>query len=182
MHRFLFRMLLLAGLMVGLGSTGDVTAQSKKKLGGPTVELDGMKSQVYEFWKPQKAESPTLYKFLLPQDLKNDDNAADLTIQETSSKADDVIANWKNSFAPPKFAKNIDEVTRVEKFKVGAADVTMMLCQGTYTAGGKKMDNYRMEGFVFEGKAKKYTIQLVGPFKTVGLHFKDAEGWVKAFK
>jgi hypothetical protein len=168
MQRHLFRMLLLAGLMAWLGSAADLSAQSKKKKGGPVVELDGMKSQVYDFWKVQKT----------------DEDAANLTIVETSQKADDVIAGWKGDWTPPKYVKSgkIDDVTRIENFKVGGANVTKMTVLGTYAKDGKKMEDYRMQAYVFEGKNKKYTIQVLGPFKTVGLHMPDLDPWVKEFK
>src|SRR5437868_1955602 len=112
MQRFLFRMLLLGGLAVcALGSDSESAAQSKPKLGGPTVELDGMKSQVFDFFKPQKAESPLLYKFQLPKDLKSDQDMADLTIKEVTGKPEDVIAGWKGKWTAPK-GFTVDKVSR----------------------------------------------------------------------
>ncbi|OAI49131.1 hypothetical protein AYO44_18585 [Planctomycetaceae bacterium SCGC AG-212-F19] len=182
MHRFVLRFLLLAGLMVGLCSTTPIGAQSKKKIGGPVVDLDGMKSQVYEHWKPQKAESPNLYSFLLPKDLKTDADAAMLSIYPVTGSSDDVTAGWKGQFTPPKGVKNIDDVIRTEKFKVGSTNVVKFLIQGDYTDGAKKAPDSRMLAFVVEGKDKKYAIRMVGPFKTTGLHMQDLETWVKAFK
>src|SRR5262249_35634171 len=182
MKRFLFATIILsAGLMVWLGSVPDSVAQSKPKLGGPTVELDGMKSQVFDFFKPQKADSPLLYKFQLPQDLKSDQNSADLTISEVTGKPDDVIAGWKGKWTPPK-GFTIDKVSRMETFKVGDATVTRFTTQGSYDKAGKKVDDYRMVGYVFEGKKKEYGIEFIGPFKTVGLHMPNMDAWVKAFK
>src|SRR5262249_41360893 len=129
MHRFLFRMLVLAGLVAWLGASGESIAQSKKKLGGPVVDLDGMKSQGYEHWKPQKADMPNLYKFALPKELNSDKEMADMVIAETSQKADDVLAGWKGNWEKPKFVKSLDDVTRTEKFKVGNAEVTKMTTQ-----------------------------------------------------
>jgi hypothetical protein len=181
MYRFLFRMLLLGGLVAWLGSAPESNAQSKKKIGGPTVDLEGMKSQVYEHWKVQKAEKPTLYKFLLPKDLKTDQDAADLTIHEVSGKPDDVIAGWKGKFTPPK-GFDIDKISRTETFKVGGATVTRFATQGSYNDGKKKYDDYRMLAYVFQVKDKEYGVELVGPFKTVGLHMPDLDTWIKAFK
>ena len=182
MQRFLFYMLFLGGLGLWLGSTGDVTAQSKKKLGGPTVDFDGMKSQVYDHWKPQKAEAPELHKFLLPKDVKSDKDAGEMTIAETSLKADDVIAGWKNNWKARPPIKNLEMVTRTEKFKVGAAEVTRMSTEGDYAKDGKKLEDYRFVGYIFETKNKKYAIQFTGPFKTVGLHMVNFDPWIKDFK
>jgi hypothetical protein len=175
-------MLLLAGLVAWFGASGELFAQSKMKRGGPVVDLDGMKSQVFEVWKQQKAQSPELYKFLLPKDLKSDQDAAEMIIAETSLKAEDVIAGWKNNWAPRKPIKDIETVTRTEKFKVGNAEVTKVTTQGDYTKDGKKMEDFRFQGYIFETKNKKYTIQFTGPFKTVGLHFVNFDPWIKDFK
>jgi hypothetical protein len=182
MQRSLFGMaVLLAALLPWLGSTPESVAQSKPKLGGPTVELDGMKSQVFDFFKPQKADSPLLYKFQLPKDLKSDQDMADLTISEVTGKPDDVIAGWKGKWTPPKNF-TIDKVSRTETFKVGDATVTRFTVQGAYDKNGKKFDDFRMVGYVFAGKNKEYGIELIGPFKTVGLHMPNMDAWVKAFK
>src|SRR5262249_24375507 len=163
MKRFLFATIILsAGLMVWLGSGPDSVAQSKPKLGGPTVELDGMKSQVFDFFKPQKADSPLLYKFQLPKDLKSDQDMADLTINEVTGKPDDVIAGWKGKWTAPKGC-TVAKVSRVETFKVGDANVTRFTTQGSYDKGGKKFDDYRMVGYVFAGKNKEFGIELIGP-------------------
>ncbi len=181
MHRYVVQLSLLAGLAIAVFSGGPLTAQSMKKKGGPTVDLDGQKSQVYDFWKPGKADSPNLYQFTLPKELNNDKDAATMTIYPVTGSADDVLAGWKGQFTPPKGFK-IDDVARTEKFKVGNANVTKLLIQGDYNDNGKKSADYRMDAFVYEGKDKKYAIKVVGPFKTVGLHIPDLDAWVKAFK
>jgi hypothetical protein len=181
MHRFALRLVLLAALAVVALSSGSLTAQSMKKKSSTTVDLDGQKSQIYDFWKAGKAESPNLYVFTLPKELNNDKDAATLTIYPVTGSADDVIAGWKGQFTPPKGFK-IDDVARTENFKVGNANVHKLLIQGDYNDNGKKSADYRMDAFVYEGKDKKYAVKLVGPFKTVGLHIPDMDAWMKAFK
>jgi len=182
MHRYVLQLLLLAGLVIAFTSAAPLGAQSKKTLGGPVVEIDGMKSQVYQHWKPQKAEAPNLYSFLLPKDLKTDADAAILTVYTVTGSTDDVLSGWKGQFTPPKGVKSIDDVIRTEKFKIGSDNVVKFLIQGDYTEGTKKAPDSRMVAFVVEGKDKKYAIRAVGPFKTTGLHLQDVETWVKAFK
>ena len=92
-----------------------------------------------------------------------------------------MIAGWKGKWTPPK-GFTVDKVSRTETFKVGGANVTKFTVQGSYDNNGKKADDYRMVGYVFEGKSKEYAIELIGPFKTVGLHMPNMDAWVKAFK
>jgi hypothetical protein len=190
MYRLLLPSLIVAALTVGLASPEPAAAQSKKKLGGPIVDLGGMKSQVFDFWKPQKASPPFLHDFLLPKDLKTDQDAAFVTIYPITGKTEQILIDWKNRWLPPKGFK-LENLTRTESFKVGAASVTKLNIQGTYLqtakpddsiAEAKKMDDYRMQAYVFEVKDQKYAIQLIGPFRTVGLHQPDLDTWVKAFK
>lgn len=184
MIRFMVRLLLLAGLVLWLGSTSEIIAQSKKKLGGPVVEIEGMKAQVYEHWKAQKAEKPNLYKFLLPIELKSDTDATVLTIYPVSaSKADEVVEGWKKQFTPPKGFK-IDEIAIISKFKVGKADITSLYIQGDYQAEGSptKLEKQRLQGYVFQVGDKRVAIQALGGFKSVGFNKGDLDAWVKNFK
>lgn len=189
MRRFMGCLLLLMGLAFWLNATHEASGQSKKKLGGPTVEIEGMKSQVFEHWKAQKADKPNLYAFLLPVDLKSDKDAAEMTIYPAEGKKEAIVADLKKLFEPPSFAKSIDEVTRTEAFKVGKTDVTALYTQGTYlkkegesAANVTKVANQRMRAYVFESGDKKYIVRIVGPFKSVGFHLPDTDAWVKAFK
>src|SRR5262245_22658855 len=102
MHRFVLRLMLIAGLVLAAVNAGSLTAQSKKKLGGPVIDFDGQKSQVFDFWKPEKATAPNLHQFMLPKELNNDKDAATLTIYNVTGDAKDVIAGWKGQFTPPK--------------------------------------------------------------------------------
>jgi len=188
MHRFLSRLLLVSGLSVLFAA--NVDAQSMAKLGGPVVDLDGMKSQVYQHWKENKPAAPFVYSFALPKDLKSDKDMAEFVIYPTTKSGDDVVADWKSRFTPPKGFK-IDEVARMEKFKVGKANVTKLLVMGTYAqtakpddspSEAKKVDNQRLLGYIVETPNKKFVVRVTGPFSTVGLHVPDTDKWVRALK
>lgn len=188
MHRSLGRLLVVGGLAVLFAA--QVGAQSMAKLGGPVVDIDGLKSQVYEHWKVNKAAEPFVYSFALPKDLKSDKDMAELVIYPTTKSGDDVVKDWKDRFTPPKGFK-IDEVARGEKFKVGKADVTKLLVMGTYASTAKpddspseakKLENQRLLGYIIETPNKKFVVRLTGPFSTVGLHVPDTDKWIRALK
>jgi hypothetical protein len=181
--------MLIGGLALCLSASHEANAQSKKTLGKTAVEIEGLKSLIYEHWKMQTAAKPDLYKILLPIDLKSDTDAAEMVIYPVTDKKDDVVANLKKLFEPPSFAKSIDEVTRVEAFKVGKANVTALMTQGTYlksegesNAKVTKVANQRMRAYLFEVGDKKYVVRVVGPFKSMGIHLADCDAWAKAFK
>ncbi|MBL8796434.1 MAG: hypothetical protein JNM56_21220 [Planctomycetia bacterium] len=189
MRRFLGCLTLLVGLAFWLNSAHEAVGQSKKKLGGPTVEIEGLKSQVFEHWKEQKAAKPNTYAFLLPIDVKSDKDAAEMVVYPAEGTKEEIVAALKKSFEPPSFAKSIDEVTRSESFKAGKADVTAIYTQGTFLkqegdSAGKvtKVENQRMRAYVFDVGGKKYVVRITGPFKSVGFHLPDSDAWAKAFK
>lgn len=187
--RRILGVMLIAGLALCLGASHEANAQSKKTLGKTAIEIEGMKSLIYEHWKVQTAAKPNLYNLLLPIDLKSDTDAAVMEIYTVTDKKDDAVANLKKLFEPPSFAKSIDEVTRTEAFKVGKADVTAMMTQGTYlksegesNAKVTKVANQRMRAYVIDVGDKRYVVRVVGPFKSIGIHMADCDAWVKAFK
>jgi len=87
--------------------------------------------------------------------------------------------------------KKIDDVSKVENFKVGNVEVTYLDVQGTYKFKERPFDpaskeelrpDYRMLGVVFESPKGPYFFRLVGPAKTVEHNKKAFEDWVKGFK
>jgi hypothetical protein len=163
----MIRVALLLGLLALLA--GDGTAQSMKKKTGPVIEIGGLKSQTYDFWKAEKVAKPVLYSFKLPKTLKADEkDIANLTIQPTSQSLDDFVAGIKGKFQPPAGYK-IDEVTRVMPQKNKAAKLTAVYIRGSY----EKKPGYAMLAGYLEAKDGKYAIELVGPSAAVGTHQSD---------
>ena len=105
----------------------------------------------------------------------------------------DVQANldrWKAKFRAPK-DKSIDEVTKVEKFKVGKVPVTYLDVSGTYlykfppfapNAKTTPLPDYRMFGVIFASENGPYFITLIGPARTVAQNKQGFEEWIKGFK
>ena len=102
----------------------------------------------------------------------------------------DNVKRWKAMFIPPK-GKKIDDVAKVESFKVGNVNVTYLDVQGTYKFKERPFDpaakeelrpDHRMLGVVFDSPNGPYFFRLVGPAKTVEHNKKAFEDWVKGFK
>jgi len=170
------RVLLLLGLLAFLAN--DLTAQSAKKKTGPVLDVNGLKSQTYDFYKPEPAKEPMLYVFKLPKSLKADEkDIAIFTIQPTSLSVNDFVAGIKGKFEPPAGYK-IDEVTRVQEQKGGKAKVTTVYIRGSY----EKKPMYLMLAAHVEANGKTYAFELVGPQAAAAAHQADFFDILKDFK
>jgi hypothetical protein len=171
-----------------------VIASSAALAGDKTVTLDGLKSDVPASWKMQEPSNKfRAYQFAVPK-AAGDKEDAELVIfyfgAGSGGSVNDNIKRWKGMFQPPE-GKSIDDVSKVEKFKVGAVELTYLDVQGTYlskfppfdpNAKVTKKDNYRRLGVVFASENGPYFITLTGPGRTVEANKKAFDDWLKAFK
>jgi len=189
----LFRYCLAIGV-VGvaplLALRADEKSEDKK---GVAVEIDGLKSAVPAEWKQEKVSSQfRLYHFRIPH-VADDKSHAEMIVfffgPGGGGSADANVKRWKGMFIPPE-GKKIDDVAKVENFKVGDVNVTYLDVQGTYRfkerpdpkSKEELRPDQRMLGVVFESPKGPYFIRLVGPAKTVAQNKKAFEDWVKGFK
>jgi hypothetical protein len=178
-------MITLAALIVAVPAT---------RAGEKTVTLDSLKSDVPASWKMQEPSNKfRAYQFLVPK-TGADKEDAELVIfyfgAGSGGSVNDNIKRWKGMFLPPE-GKSIDDVSKVEKLKVGAVELTYLDVQGTYlskfppfdpNAKVTKKDNYRRLGVVFASQNGPYFITLTGPDRTVEAHKKAFDDWLKGFK
>src|SRR5262249_47532801 len=132
------------------------------------------------------------YQFAVPK-ADGDKEDAELLILHLGGSGGDNEANikrWKMTFAPPP-GKNIDDVSKVENFKVGDVPVTYVDISGTYlykvppfapNAKTIAKENYRFLGAIFDSKDGPYYIRMTGPARTVEASKKGFEEWLKGFK
>jgi hypothetical protein len=150
------------------------------------VTLGSLKSAAPADWKKQKPISNLrMYQFGVGN--------ADLAIFEFSGgggTVEDNIKRWKSQFAPPA-GKSIEDVSKVEKFKVGSADVTYLDISGTYlskfppsdpNAKTVRKENYRRLNVYFACEGGPFFISLTGPAATIEQNKKAFDGWLKNFK
>jgi len=169
----------------------DELSDAKK---GVLVEIDGLKSTAPANWKSEEVTTKfRTHHFRIPH-VADDKNDAELTIfffgTGSGGSADANVKRWKGMFIPPE-GKKIDDVAKLENFKVGNVDVTYLDVQGTYKFKERPFDpaakeelrpDHRMLGVVFESPKGPYFFRLVGPAKTVTENKKSFEDWVKGFK
>jgi hypothetical protein len=180
----------LAGLIPVLLLRADDKKEEKK---GVVVELDDLKTTAPADWKPEETTSKMrTHQFRIPR-VADDKTDAELIIfffgTGSGGSADANIKRWKGMFIPPE-DKKIDDVSKVENFKVGNVEVTYVDIQGTYKfidrsnprAKEELRPDHRMLGVVFESPKGPYFFRMVGPAKTVEHNKKAFEDWVKAFK
>jgi len=166
---------------------------SRVLAGGEEVTLDGLKSRTPASWKAQKPSSKLrTYQFALPH-ADGDGKDAELVVfyfgPGSGGGVDENIKRWKGQFQPAE-GKKIDDVSKVEKFKVGNVQVTYLDVQGTFLfkppadpkAQGKPLPEYRRFGVIFASENGPYFITVTGPARTMAQHKKDFDNWLKAFK
>jgi hypothetical protein len=180
MKLFVIAMALSGVMLLGAGDAG---AGDK----GTVVTLSSLKSTTPANWKSQEpANKFRAYQF------KVDD--AELVIfyfgEGSGGSPADNIKRWNDMFVPPE-GKTIDDVSKVEKLKVGPAELTYLDVHGTYLSKNPPFDpkakverkaNYRRLGVYFACEGGPYFIHLTGPAKTVEQNKKAFDEWLKNFK
>ncbi len=156
------------------------------------VTLGAMKSTAPSDWKPETTSSRMrAYQFLVPKS-ESDPRDAEIIIFNFGTMGggtpEQNVARWKGMFIPPE-GKKIDDVAKVDKFKVGPAEVTYLDVEGTYRHKASPMSPAedlrpasRMIAVMFETAQGPYYIRFVGPAKTVTAHKQQFDDWLKAFK
>lgn len=194
MNRRLWSMLAGVGLLAGALGLAAVPARAQKDEKGTVVELGGLQSRAPASWKQEEPSNKMrAYQFKVPR-AKDDKADAELVVfffgAGGGGSAEDNVKRWKGMFVPPE-GKQIDDVSKVTKLKVGKVSVTYLDVQGTYlhkerpfdpNAKTEKRAEHRMLGIVFESAKGPYFIRLVGPGKTVEQHKKGFDDWLKAFE
>jgi hypothetical protein len=181
-----------AALAVG-PRPGDAVDRDDGK--GTVVTLDdGLKSRAPADWKAEKPSNKLrTAQFRIPK-AKGDKEDAELVIfffgPGQGGSVNDNIKRWQGMFEAPE-GKKIDDVSKVEKMKVGDVDVTYLDVQGIYlykfppfdpNAKVQRKPDYRRLGVVFASKNGPYFITVTGPAKTVAEHKKGFDEWLKGFK
>jgi hypothetical protein len=183
-------LMLGVGLFVCDGCGSCRTAADEGK--GAVVDLGGLKSRAPASWEEQRATGMRVAQFRVPR-ADGDKEDAEFVVfffQGGGGSNEDNIKRWKGQFVPPK-GKSIDDVTKVEKTKVGNADVTYVDLSGTYKFKKFPMQpddqaelrpHYRALKVIFETPKGPYYLSLVGPDKTVEQNKKGFDEMLKGFK
>src|SRR5690348_2065135 len=170
---------LAAGIVaLSLWSVDTIAAQEKQKAkgkAGTLVTLDGLESRAPADWQEEPPTNRTRLKQFRLSPIDDDKDNVEVVIfyfgEGQGGSAADNINRWKGFFVPPE-GKKIDDVAKVQKFKVGEVPVTYLDIYGTYSfkfppfspsAKTTLRPNYRMLGVVFASKKGPYFIRMLGP-------------------
>jgi hypothetical protein len=190
--------LLKYGLVITLAIVVPLLAlpadDNKEEKKATIVEIDGLKSAVPADWKQEESSNKVrTHQFRIPH-VADDKTDAEMVIfffgAGSGGSADANVKRWKGMFIPPE-GKQIDDVAKVDNFKVGNVNVTYLDVHGTYKFKERPFDpaakeelrpDHRMLGVVFDSPNGPYFFRLVGPAKTVEHNKKAFDDWVKGFK
>ena len=159
--------------------------------GGETIDLGGLKSTAPASWKGQTPSNRLrLYQMSIPR-ADGDKEDADLAIfKDFGGTTEENIARWKKQFIAPQ-GKTLDETSKLEKYKVGKAEVICLDISGTYkykfppqdpNAKEKLKENFRRFNVIIYTDKNSYFITLTGPAKTMQKNKEAFDSWIKAFK
>jgi hypothetical protein len=185
-----FTWLGLLALAAGAGTTGALLAQDK----GTLVDIDGLQSRAPAHWKSEPTKSQFRFmQFTVPK-VGNDPQDAEMIIfyfgPGGGGGTDENVKRWKGFFKPPA-GKSIDDVTKIDKLKIGDVNAVYVDISGIYlekfppfapNAKITERPDYRMIGVVFESPRGPYFFRLIGPAKTVAENKKGFDDWLKGFK
>lgn len=125
-------------------------------------------------WKQVKPRSRILaYEFSVPEEAKEDEPKARVTIMGAGGSIDANIERWFGQFSQPD-GKSTKDKAKVEEFEVGKQKVHLVDIPGTFSesmgggpfAPGKivKREDYRMLGAIVETDGLgQYFIKMTGP-------------------
>ena len=162
-------------LLFGTTVPEEGRAQGTKKRGGPLVELDGFKAQVFDSWKlndKEKVEKPLLHRFLLPAG-KDDRADGEILIRELDPAATRTgLRRFEKAHEAAGGQKDRGRVPRERAEKGRPAHAfEFFLTNGTFTEPGsprpRKIDEARVLAAFVDTKEAKYLIRLVGPRQIV---------------
>jgi hypothetical protein len=183
MIRALLGLLVLGGVFVCLSGYGELQAQSKKKMTGPVVTLNGQKSQTFDYFKEAKPAAGEKYRFTFPTAAVDKDRPApELVIQPATGSDDGLIDSWKKKFTnePTKAV-----IVSKDLKSGGGANIKFLDVWGYLDKKpeeNKKLGRFRLLGALMDVKGEKYEVLLLGPSATVGQILPDFEEWLKNFK
>jgi hypothetical protein len=151
------------------------------------VELCNLKSKAPDRWKSTPPSNKfRAYNFTLPGTGGKED--AELIVfffgPGGGGGVNENISRWKGMF-------DSKDEPKVDKIKVGKAELTYVDVAGTYLSKFPPFDpnakttrkaDYRLIGVVFECDGGPYFIRLTGPAATVQQHKDEFDRWLKNFK
>lgn len=180
-HRTLMGILLLCG--------GFVWAEEGGK--GSKVDLDGTESATPASWVKQAPTNKMRFaQFKLPRAEGDKDDGELVIFKGLGGSANANIDRWKKQFVAPE-GKTIDDISKVKTIKMAGGEGKYLEVEGTYLFNPAPFNpaskptpraGYQMVAIHFEGPKDVYHIRITGPEKTIQLHKKGIEDWLKGYQ
>jgi hypothetical protein len=152
--------------------------------GGEKVKLGARSSQTPKNWvKEEPSNKLRLGQFRVPK-AKGDDKDAEVALFHFpgGGSVKENLERWKAKFKAPK-GKKLDDISKVDTFKVNGVDVTYLDISGDYVFQVKTpMPDHRMIAIYFDSDDGPFFITLIGPENTVAAAKKGFDSWLKGFK
>jgi hypothetical protein len=170
---------------------GVVVALGVLSVARADIKVDGMTSKAPTGWVE---ESPSnrmrMGQYRVPKVKGDKDDGEVVIFKDLGGGVPANVKRWKEQFLPPT-GKTIDDVTKVEKIKIGGNEATQVTIEGTFLyspapfaapAKKERRPDYKMIAIYYDGKDEKpYQIKFTGPAKTVDANAKAFETWIKGF-
>jgi len=157
---------------------------------GTVVEVGGLKATTPADWKKEKPSNLLRsFQFRLPE--VKDLPGAEVIVSPESPSPEKSFPRWKTQFIPPE-GKTLDDVSKISKWEVKGATVSVLDVSGTWkykerpqdpTSKEMLLDNYRVVWVVVaETDGSATYLRMSGPQTSVDAQFKGFEAFVKALK
>lgn len=151
---------------------------------GQVVELGKRSAKAPKSWKKEEPSNKLRKaQFRVPK-VAADEKDAEVAIFHFpgGGSVKENLTRWKAKFKAPK-GKNLDDLTKVEEFKVKGVDVTYLDIAGDYVfQTPTPLPNYRMLAIYFDSDDGPFFITMIGPEATVTHNKKGFDDWLKAFE
>lgn len=180
-------MLMRIALFVALAGTCAAAGEPTPK--GPLVKIGALQAHAPVEWKPEKVSNRLRsHQFRLPRAKEDKEDAELGVLPDLPGRPEENLQRWKELFTPPD-DKTVEDITKIERFKLGKMQATYVDIAGTYlykdrplAAKGTPKPNYRMLAVMLETDEAVHLIRMVGPAKTVQLHKGGFDKFVKALR
>lgn len=151
---------------------------------GEPVKLGARSSKTPKSWVSEKPSNKLrMAQYRVPK-AKGDDKDAEVALFHFpgGGSVKENVDRWKAKFKAPK-GKTLDEISKVDTFKVNGVDVTYLDISGNYVfQTPTPQPNYRMLAVYFDADDGPFFITMIGPESTVAAAKTGFDNWLQAFK
>lgn len=158
----------------------------------PTVvKLDKLSAAAPADWISEKpANRLRSFQFKLPASDPAFAAAEVIVMPESNPNPDKSFPRWKESFVPPE-GKTADDISKVSKFDISSAKVTLLDVTGTWKYKERPFDpkskeelrpDYRVVWVIVVEGDEATHLRISGPASVLEKRYPEFEKWLKSMK